>query len=204
MDSSVDYNYAESNALSTTTATTDQTKVSFTFTPDYPGQYFLFGSAQISNANNNRGSIVNIKINGTSVCNNMKVPVNAVDWYSVNCLYVYNFTNQSYLVEMTYRNSGPGGTAEIRNARIGVFSVTDDYSASVCDYSGSGVWSFLQNIYCHITSMFSQGDGSNIYMGSMNVTRFSTDVYGFRNMTITNSSTIIIDNSSTLRLGFTG
>jgi hypothetical protein len=200
MDPSLDYNFAESNAESTTNQN-QATKVSFTFTPEYPGIYYLFASSQISHTSGGRGTITDVRINGVSVCNQAKRPNNAADWYPVNCLYAHNFTNTSHTVSMTFQSSQSGGSAQIRNARIGVFSVTDEYPDS-CAYSGSGVWAFLENIYCHITQMLSQGDGvSNIVVASTNTTRFSVDVYGFQNLLIRNSSTVIIDNSSTMKIG---
>ena len=198
MDEEMDYNYAESNGVSTTNQN-QVTKTSFSFTPEYPGVYYIFGSAQISHTSTGRGTITDIRINGDSVCNQAKRPNNNDDWYVVNCLYAYNFTDNEYDISFTFRSERPGGSAQIRNARIGVFSVSDELD--MCNYQGSGVWGFFQNIYCHITQMFNQGDGSNIIVASTNTTQFSTDVFNFTNMTVINSSTVIIDSNSTVRIG---
>lgn len=80
-----------------------------------------------------------------------------------------------------------------------MFSVSDEYPDS-CMYRGVGPWQFIENRYCHI-EVATMGDGSSIFMLSSNTTRFEAYISGFRNMTITNSSTIIISGGNTVRLG---
>jgi len=196
----LDFNYAESNALSETSSQTPVTKNTLTFTPEYPGDYYINAYAQITHGNDGRAVTATVLVNNVeTICTGIKTPSNGDNWYTFNCMIPYNFTNQSYDITMTYQSSGPGNVARIRNSRLQVISITEEH-LGICDYPGSGPWQFLEDIYCHITQFFI-GDGSNILLASTNTTRFSVGTTGFTNITITNSSTMIIDNSSTITIG---
>jgi len=125
------YASAESTGTSSTTSTSDQTKVTLTFTPDANSTYAYIWSCQAGGATN-YDVRVKLKNNaGTVLCNGNHQNNDANDFipYSGFAIETFGSSPTSQSITLTYSSEGTI-TASIKNARIVAIKLTsaDVYS----------------------------------------------------------------------------
>jgi hypothetical protein len=113
------YHYAESTTLSTTTSSSDQTKVTLTFQPDADSQYVYIWSAQVQSSNTSDDVRVNLRTGSTVLAAGNLEDKDVTDFHPVSGLASETFGASPSSVTLTLNYSAESGnTAEIREARI--------------------------------------------------------------------------------------
>ena len=113
------YHYAEDTGAQTTTSSSDQTKVTLTFTPDANSEYVYIWSAQLSSANTSSDVRVNLKTGSTVIAAGNIEDQDTTDWHPVSGLTHETFGATPSATTLTINWSAESGnTAGIREARI--------------------------------------------------------------------------------------
>jgi hypothetical protein len=130
------YHYAESTTLSTTTSSSDQTKVTLTFQPDADSQYVYIWSAQVSSQNTSNDVRVNLKTGSTVIAEGNIEDKDTNDYHPVSGIASETFGASPSSVTLTINYSAESGnTAGIREARILVLKLEagDVYAEDTSD-----------------------------------------------------------------------
>jgi hypothetical protein len=117
--------YKESVALSTTTSSTDQTKVSLKFQPSANTKYLYIWSAQVQASSTAADVRVNLKNGSTILAEGNIEDQDVTDFHPVSGIYVQEFTSSPAEQVITLNYSAESGNdAEIREARITIIELT--------------------------------------------------------------------------------
>ena len=140
------YTSAESTGTSSTTSTSDQTKVTLTFTPDANSTYAYIWSCQAL-GDANYDVRVKLKNNaGTAICsgNHQNNTTNDFIPYSGFAIETFGSSPTSQSITLTYSSEGVGITASIKNARIVALKLTsaDVYSENTGTSTSSNTLAF--------------------------------------------------------------
>jgi hypothetical protein len=137
------YHYAESVALSTTTSTSDQTKVTLTFQPDANSQYVYIWSAQV-NANSTAADVrVQLDSGATVLAFGNVEDKDSTDFHPVSGLASETFGSSPSSVTLTLKYSTEDTStftnAGIREARIFVLKLEagDVYAENTADQTNT-------------------------------------------------------------------
>ena len=109
--------YAESNALSSTTSTTFQDKATLTFTPTIESDYLFVTTALIGQSNVVDSVNVRLLIDGTPYCESIVESKDNSDSTNYVCQENITLDATSHTIILQYRQQR-GGTANIADARI--------------------------------------------------------------------------------------
>jgi hypothetical protein len=113
------YHYAESTTLSTTTSSSDQTKVTLTFQPDADSQYVYIWSAQVQASSTGADVRVNLQTGATILAQGNIEDKDVTDFHPVSGIASETFGASPSSVTLTLNYSAESGnTAGIREARI--------------------------------------------------------------------------------------
>jgi hypothetical protein len=131
------YHYAESTGLSTTTSTSDQTKVTLTFTPEANSEYIYIWSAQVSSGSTSSDVRVNLKTGATVIASGNIEDQDTTDYHPVSGVTHETFgaSPSSTTLTLNYSQESAGTTAGIREARILVLKLEsgDVYTDNTSD-----------------------------------------------------------------------
>ena len=134
------YHYAESTGAQTTTSSSDQTKVTLTFTPDANSEYVYIWSAQVSSGNTSSDVRVNLKTGSTIIAAGNIEDQDTTDWHPVSGLEHETFGATPSAVTLTINWSAESSnTAGIQEARILALKLEadDHYDENTADQTNT-------------------------------------------------------------------
>jgi len=119
-DLGIDPYSIESEALSSTTSTSYQTKVTQTISPSQQGDYLVMGFAMLNDSSTTAGqeSYVRLDIDGVYQAEKVLAPNAATDYIPTYAFKKYRMTSGSHTAKIEYRSATTGNTTSVKNARI--------------------------------------------------------------------------------------
>ena len=122
-DLGIDSNYTESEAPSSTTLTSYQTKVTYTITPSpaQPGDYLVMGFAMLNLSSTGTGdeSYASLDIDSGTYQAEMNFrPDDTLDYVPLYAFKKYRMLSGSHTIKIQYKSSKTSITSTIKNARI--------------------------------------------------------------------------------------
>jgi len=109
--------------LSNTTSTSWQDKTVLTFTPA-AGNYLILATAEVNGSSSSYNAKAQLTIDGTAYAVYDAEPSDTTNYQSFVTHKVANLTAASHTIKIQFASENAGATAQIRNARIIVFSLS--------------------------------------------------------------------------------